>query len=169
MKKFLKLSGLFAALLLLFNVQAFAAAMNVGVLDMHEIMSKSKQVEEMRNNLQKQFKPREDKLVSARDSFQKDAEKLEKEKTVLSKADLEKLKKKVMDQQRDLQEKQMSFQQDVMKAQNEALKNFIDKVKDVVKDVAKDEKIDIVLTKDTIAYVDDSLDITSKVLKKLEK
>lgn len=167
MRKFVKLTAILSSLLL--AVSAHAASMKVGVLDMHEIMAKSKQVQSLRDDLQKKFKPREEKLIAARDSFQKQAEKLEKEKTVLSKADLEKLQKKVMEQQRDLQEKQMSFQQDVMKAQNDALKSFIDGVKDIVKGVAKEEKIELVLTKDTIAYVDESLDITSKVLKKLEK
>lgn len=167
MKKLTTFGALIAGLLLAVNVHA--ANFRVGVLDMHEVMQKSPQVKELRESLQKKFKSREDGLVAERDKFQKEAEKLEKEKTVLSKGDLEKLEKKVLASQRDLQKKQMDFQQDVMKAQNEALKTFIDNVKDIVKGVAKDEKIEIVLTKDTIAYVDDSLDITSKVLKKLDK
>ena len=167
MKKLVSISAMISALLLSLNIQA--ATIRVGVLDMHEVMQKSSQVKDLRESLQKKFKSREASLISDRDSLQKDADKLERDKTVLSKNDLDNLKKKISKSQQDLQKKQMDFQQDVMQAQNEALKTFIDKVKDIVKNVAEDEKYEIVLTKDTIAYVDNGLDITAKVLKKLEK
>ncbi len=168
MKKLVSISAILSALLLSLSVHA-ASTIRVGVLDMHEVMQKSSQVKELRESLQKKFKSRESSIIADRDSLQKDADKLDREKSVLSKNDLENLRKKVTKAQQDLQKKQMEFQQDVMQAQNEALKTFIDNVKDIVKKVAEDEKYEIVLTKDTIAYVDNGLDITAKVLKKLEK
>lgn len=168
MKKLVSLSVMLSALLLSLSVSA-ASGLRIAVLDMHEVMQKSTQVKDLRDSLQKKFKSREASIISDRDTLQKDAEKLDRDKAVLSKNDLESLKKKVEKEQQDLQKKQMQFQQDVMQAQNEALKTFIDNVKNVVKSVASDEKYEIVLTKDTVAYAEDGIDITAKVLKKLEK
>lgn len=158
------------AMAALISVSASAASkFQIGVIDMHHVMAQSSEVKKIRNDLQKTFKPREEELVKARDSIKNDAEKLNKNATVMTKADKEKAERKLIDAQRSLQQKQMEFQQDVMKAQNEALKSFIDKVKSDVGRIAAKRHFNIVLTKDVVAFTDDSLEITDEVIRDINK
>lgn len=145
-----------------------AGTTRIAVLDMHQIMADAPQVKQIRDSLQKQFKSREDSIVKEQEAFKADAEKLNKDGSVMAKKDKDALQKKVIDEQQSLQAKQMAFQQDVMKAQNASIKGFIDSVKDIVTKIAKKQEYDVVLTKDTIAFVNSKLDITDQVLSDLK-
>jgi outer membrane protein len=145
---------------------AQAADVKIAVIDMQQIMSKSKQAEKLRGDLEKRFGPKKAELQKSADAFKADVEKLKKNDAVMSKADKEKLQKKITDAQQDLQQRQYSLQQEAMQAQNEALQSMIDNVRNAVKKLAASEKYTIVLAKEA-AIFDENLDITDKVMKAL--
>lgn len=168
MKNSLKLIASIA----LFAVSIGASASSnfkVGVLDMHKIMTDAPQMQKIKADLKSQFKPKEDQLVKARDTLKADADKLRKDSAVLSKADRDDLQKKVMTEQRQLQQQQIAFQQQAMQAQNAAMKTLFDNVRSYAKQVAAKRHLNVVITTEAALYFDDTLDITHQVLDKLKQ
>jgi outer membrane protein len=156
-----------AAMALVASVSvAQAADVRIAVVDMQQIMTKSKQAEKLRADLEKRFSPKKAELQKSADAFKTDVEKLKRDEAVMSKADKEKLQKKLTDQQQSLQQRQYSLQQEAMTAQNEAVQSMIEKVRSAVKKLAASEKYTVVLAKEA-AIFDDNLDITDKVIKEM--
>lgn len=147
---------------------AYAANAPIGVIDMRLLMEKSPQIAQIRNNLRKEFDPRQKKLVAAQATLKNDADRLRRDNAIMNNNDRKQLEQKILAEQSDLQKTQMSFQQDLMNAQNKALKGFLDNVKGIVSKIAKDDNLTLVITKDTVAY-ENGLDITNKVLAQLPK
>lgn len=165
MKKVLVLS---AALMMAGISVAQAAETRIATVDMQVIMTKSKPAEKLRADLEKRFNPKKAELQKLADAFKADIEKMKRDDAVMSKADKDKLQKKIVDEQQALQQKQGTLQQEAMTAQNEALQSMISNVQNVVKKIANEEKYTMVIAKEAAIYMDDNLDITNKVMKKLD-
>lgn len=144
-----------------------ASATRVGVLDMRQVMEKSVQIAQIREKLTKDFKPKQDKLITAQNALKADGEKLRRDNAIMNNDDRKQLEQKILTGQQDLQRMQASFQQELMAAQNKELKVFLDNVKNIVEKIAKTENLSLVITKDTVAYVAANLDITNKVIQQL--
>ena len=143
-----------------------AADIRIAVVDMQQIMTKSKPAEKLRADLEKRFSPKKVELQKSADAFKADVEKLKRDEAVMSKADKEKLQKKLADAQTSLQQRQYALQQEAMTAQNEAVQSMIEKVRSAVKKLAASEKYTVVLAKEA-AIFEDNLDITDKVIKEM--
>jgi outer membrane protein len=139
----------------------------VGVLDMRQVMEKSTQIAQIRQKLQKDFQPKQQKVVAAQSSLKSDAERLRRDNAIMNNNDRKQLEQKILTGQQNLQKMQASFQQELMAEQNKALKGFLDTVKVVIEKIAKTENLSLVITKDTVAYVTPTLDITNKVVQQL--
>ena len=70
-----------------------------------------------------------------------------------------------MDQDRDFQRKRREFQEDLNLRKSEELTQMGDRVNKVVKQIAEQEKYDIIL--DQAVYINPKNDITDKVIKAL--
>lgn len=159
--------SLAAALLIAGVSVAQAADFRVATVDMQQIMTKSKQAEKLRADLEKRFNPKKAALEKSAESFKADIEKFKRDEAVMSKADKDKFEKKIADAQQSLQKNQYALQQEAMTAQNEAVQSMIENVRNAVKKIAAEDKYSIVITKEAAIYMDDTLDITPKVLKKM--
>lgn len=161
--------GLLAVAVALVSFGAYGAnTAQIGVIDMRLLMEKSPQIAQIRANLRKEFDPRQKKLVAAQTSLKSDADRLRRDNAIMNNNDRKQLEQKIMTEQAELQKTQMAFQQDLMNAQNKALKGFLDTVKGIVSNIAKSQNLALVITKDTVAY-ENGLDITEKVLAQLPK
>jgi len=158
-----------AAALIAFTlpIQAATATQKIGVVNVQEILQKAPQIAKIRTDLQKKFGTQEKKLEGMQKNLQANAEKLHKDSSVMSAKDRKALEDKVVKEQENLQKGQLAFQQEFMKAQNKQLGDFLAKVRNVVENVAKKDGYSIVLTKASVAFAGDQLDITSEVLKEL--
>lgn len=144
-----------------------ANATRVGVLDMRQVMEKSTQIAQIREKLQKEFQPKQQKLVAAQTNLKNDAERLRRDNAIMSNQDRKQLEQKIVTGQQDLQRMQTTFNNELMAEQNKALKGFLENVKNIVDKIAKSDNLSLVITKDTVAYVNPSLDITNKVIQQL--
>ncbi len=148
---------------------ANAADLNVGVIDMQQIMQKSTQVAAINNGLTKQFKPRQDSLVSAKNALDAEMADLNKNGAVMSAADRTKLQDKIMTDRTNLQKQMVAFQQDLNTAQNKAMQQFVGQLNTALGSVAKGSKLDLILQKQGVPYADPSLDVTNQVIQALNK
>ena len=70
-----------------------------------------------------------------------------------------------MDQDRDFQRKRREFQEDLNSRKNEELNQMSDRVNKIVKQLAEQEKYDIIV--DQAVFISPKHDITDKVIKAL--
>lgn len=155
---------------LVFNQAALAAdaGMQIGVIDLQKIMQKSSQVAAINAQLEKEFKPRQQKLIGAQKNLQAEMDKLNKDAAVLSNADRIKLQDKVAADRADFQKMADSFQQDLTAAQNQAMQKFMQKVITAVNSVAASQKYDMILLKAAVPYLNPKYDTTDAVISQIK-
>jgi len=166
MKKILLLV-LSIGLFLSFSV-AQADNLKVGVLDVQKVMQNCSQVSAMQAKLKKQFAPQEKKITVAQKQLKADFDKYNKNQAVMKDADKKAMQKKILAEQSSLRDLQVKFQQQLIAAQRQGMQSVLKDIEDAVNDVAKDQKLDLVLTKASVAYNNPDLDVTDKVIKKLK-
>ena len=141
----------------------------VGIIDMPIIMQKSTQIIAINEQLSKDFKPRQEKLVAAQKSLQDEANKLNKDAAVMSAADKTKAQEKFNKDRTDLQNNMLSFQRDVAAAQNKAMEGFMKQLNSAVSNVAKANNFDLILQRAGVPYFKETMDVTQQVVTELNK
>lgn len=137
---------------------------DVGVVNMKKVIQQSSQVKNMSSDLHKQFSSEQKKLKKQQDALSADMQKYQKQKTVLSDKKLKALKSKISEQGMKLRQAQAKFQRDLYAAQSASMKKVMKKVRGVIRSVAKDNDVDLVLPENVVLYSKESKDLTSDVI-----
>ncbi len=159
------LIGLVSMLAVVWSLSSMAAG--YAFVDMKKIFSEASQIKGINKTLESKFDARKKAIVKANATLQADIKKIERDRAVMSPKDAQALADKIEKKGASLRQEQMNFQQALFAAQNEAMKGFMDKLSAVVAKMAKDKSYDFVMPKNDLVYSNDSLDITSDVLKQL--
>lgn len=162
MKRF---AGVLALVFSVFCANAFADAAKIGVVDLQKIMQTSSQMKDIQQKLEKEFKPRRDKLVAMEASLKADMEKFKRDSAVMSATQKKDLEKKIISMQQQFERDGQQYQQELSTANNEAMEGLYSKVRSAIAKVAKDEKYDLIVQKDAAPFSADTLDVTDKVVK----
>lgn len=145
------------------------ANLKIGVVDMREVIDNSPQMKAAADNLRKEFKPRQDKIVAAQQALQKDQDKLKRDGSVMSQSDADALQAQITTEGRDLQRMQEDYMQDLRTAQQTAMQSFLTSVDAVVQKMTKQNNYDLILRRDTVAYASPRVDITQQVIAALNQ
>lgn len=152
-----------------FGSVAVATDTRIGVLDWQVLLTKAPQAEAAAKRLEKEFQAPKDKLVNKQKEYQTKREKMQRDADVMSAAEKGKKDKELAKMEQDLRRMDEEFRSDYTTRHREEMDNFIKEVKDIVDKVAEEEKYDLVLPQEATLYVADRIDVTEKVLEKLEK
>lgn len=163
-----KVVTLLAALLLISTSVYAAEIPKVGVIDLPQIMQTSPQVAAINKKLQSQFEPEQQKIMQAQTALRAQADKLAPGNK-LADADRKALEKKIADDQKNLQAMVVKFQETVAQAQTQAMKQFMDQINGIVKNIAQKQSLTMVLLKPAVVYANETVDITGQVLSELPK
>lgn len=156
-----------ASMLLFATVTASAAQLNVGVIDVQQIIQKSAQMKAINDQLTKQFKPRQDKIAAAQKTLQDESDQLNRNAATMNVNDRNKLQDKIISDKANFEAMVVSFRRDLATAQNQDLQIFMNKLTAAVNSIAKSQNYDLILQRSGVPFVKDSLDITDQVLKSL--
>lgn len=143
----------------------FADSVKIGVVDLQKIMQTSSQMKDIQEKLEKQFKPRREKLVAAEAALKSDMEKFKRDSAVLSASQKKDLEKKIIAAQQQFERDGQQYQQELSTAHNELMEGLYNKVRTAIGKIAKEDKYDMVVQKDAVPFSVTSLDITDKVMK----
>ena len=141
----------------------------IGVLDWQLLLSKSPQAEDAGKRLEKEFQVPKDKFVNKQKEFQTKREKMQRVADVMSVAERGKKEKELAKMEQDLRRMDEELRSDYATRHREEMDLFIKEVRDVVEKVAEEYKYDLVLSQEAALYVAERIDITGKVLERLEK
>jgi outer membrane protein len=162
-----RLSGYLALVLILTGMSVYADGTKIGVVDLQKIMQTATQMKTIQDKLEKEFKPRRDKLVAMEEGLKKDMETFKRDGAVLSQSKKKDLEKKIVSTQQQFEREGQQYQQELSTAHNEAMEDFYNKIRAAIAKVAEGDKYDIVIQKDAAPFSADKLDVTAKVMQEI--
>ncbi|WP_131781108.1 OmpH family outer membrane protein [Legionella gresilensis] len=160
-------SFLTAILMCLGTLTAFADEARIAIVDLQKIMQTSNQMKSIQQKLEKEFKPRRDKLVAMEDDLKKDMEKFKRDSAIMSQNQKKELEKKIVATQQRFEREGQQYQQELSTAHNEAMEDLYAKIRKAISKIAETAKYDLVLQKDAAPFSTSKLDITEQVVKEI--
>lgn len=156
--------ALFLGLLLAANVGF--ADLKIGVVNIPAVLEKAPQAEKAKKRLEQEFKPRDNQLVSQQKEIQGMEEKLNKNSSVMSDSERNRMEKDIQNKRRDAKRSQQEFSEDFNARRNDELGKLQRRIVEAIRAIAKDQEFDLILT-DGVIYSSPQMDITSQLQQKL--
>jgi outer membrane protein len=154
-------------LMLMFVSTLSHAELKIGYVNMQKVLEKAPQSAKAKSRLENEFSPREKTLNSQIKEIKSLEDKLGKDSAVMSDEERRKLEKDVVEKKRDATRAQQEMSEDFNMRRNEELGNIQKRVYEAVRALAKEESFDLLLA-DGVMYANDQIDVTSRVLQKME-
>ncbi len=158
-------------LLSLFFVPNFAMAegIKIAVVDVDKVLNDSKagesiqkQLSVRRENFQKEFAGHENNLMKTEKALLKKKKNSSAEEFAKARKDFE---KQILETKNLFQKRRNSLDKGLAKALSKLRKSIIQ----VTAEIADEDKYQVVLTRDSVVIIEKGMDITAKVLKRLNK
>lgn len=140
----------------------------IAVIDPTRIVEQSPQYEAARGQLQKEVGEREQKLVEQQEQITELQKKLERDSALMSEDEIQRLKADIRNRDRKLKYAKAEFREDFSLRQNELRTKLAKQVEEVVAELAREEKIDLILS-EGLVYVSKRMDISEKVIERLKQ
>ena len=146
-------------------VPAQAQDFKAGFVNTDRVFREANSAKAAQTKLEQEFSKREKELVDQGNALKSATDKFEREAPTLSESQRASKQRALADQDRDFQRKRREFQEDLGARKSEELAAVLERANKVVKQVAEQEKYDVVLQE--AVYINPKYDITEKVLKAL--
>lgn len=145
---------------------AHAAEIKIGFVNVAIILEKAPQAESAKIALEKEFSPRNKRLIASQKEIKKLDEKMARDAKLMSQAEARRLQRDVLEKKRALKRDQEEFREDFNLRRNEELAKLQRLVFEAIKGFSEAEKYDLVLH-DGVVFASDAVDITNKVKQRL--
>ena len=166
--KFFKSAIYLLPMLLLLSGTLYAEEYRIAFVNATKVFEESPQYQQARERLQTEFSRREKELLSEQKQLKQLEEKLQRDGTVMSESEVKRLERDILSRSRKLKNAQTEFREDLNLRQNEEFKKLRQQVREVIQEVGKEEKIDLIVS-DGVVYFSKKIDISDRVLEKLRK
>lgn len=150
---------------LAFGSQVQAQDFRVGFVNTDRIFREANTAKAAQAKLEQEFARREKELNDLGTALKTASDKFEREAPTLSETQRSQRQRQLIDQDREFQRKRREFQEDLNARKNEELQQVLDRANRVVRQVAEQEKYDLILQE--AVYINPKHDITEKVIKAL--
>jgi outer membrane protein len=138
----------------------------IGVVQIERIVRDSAPALRAQKKLEAEFSKREAELGKVADQLKRMQDELERDGVTMSETQRRNKERDFNDLSRDFQRKQREYREDVNQRRNEELSQVIEAANRIIRQIATDEKYDIIFQE--AAYANPRIDITDKVIKALE-
>jgi outer membrane protein len=156
--------ALFLGLLLAANVSY--ADLKIGFVNIPAVLEKAPQAEKAKKRLEQEFSPRDKQLVAQQKEIQNMDERMAKDAAVMGESARANLEKDILNKKRDAKRAQQEFSEDFNARRNEELGKLQRRIVEAIREIAKDQNFDLLLT-DGVIYASDKIDVTAQVQQKL--
>jgi len=143
-----------------------AAALKIGYVNTVKVIEQAPQAKTALERLEKEFAPRDKKLVEKRERIKIIETELEKNSLVLNDAERRNKERELLGLKRDVRRATQEFREDYNLRRNEELAALQKLVYKTIVDLAKKKKFDLILHEGTV-YASEQIDITDQVLESL--
>ncbi len=145
-----------------------AAELKIGFVNALKVMDEAPQVDSANRRLEREFAPRQRRIVSARQEIKKLDGRLSKNAVIMSDSEVHRLSRTIRDKKRDLKRQQEEFREDYNIRRNEELDKIQKIITQVIQEIAKKETYDFILS-DGVVWASKRVDITDEVLTHLRQ
>ena len=150
---------------LVFGAQLHAQDFRVGFVNTDRVFREANSAKAAQAKLEQEFSRREKELNELGNALKAASERFEREAPALAETQRTQRQRQLIDQDREFQRKRREFQEDLNARKNEELQQVLDRANPVVRQVAEQEKYDLILQE--AVYINPKHDITDKVIKAL--
>lgn len=160
--------GLSTIAWILLSSSAFASDYRIAVVDPNQVVEQSPQYEAARGALQREVEERERMLREQQDQISALQGRLERDGALMSESEIQRLQNDIRSRTRKLKYARDEFQEDFALRQNELRTKLALQVREVIVDVAKEEKIDLVIS-EGLVYFSPRIDISAQIIERLKQ
>ena len=149
------------------STNVVAADLKIGVVSVERILTEAPQVDAVNTTMLERFGPQRDALQALEKEITKMQEDYKRNELVMTEDKLNDLKKDIITKIQKLKQTEAVLSQEVSTVRNQELAVLQQQVRSIINDIAKKGKYSLVLS-EGVAYTDDKLDITNKVLDEMK-
>ncbi len=166
---------LIIALILMLNAKSFSQApaqIKLGVVDSETILKELPEFQEADKKMKATGQKWQDTLLAMREDLKKKFEQYQKQKSMMAtdKQQKEEESLQAINQQMMMyQEEKFGQQGELAKLREKLLEPIREKARKAIEEIAKEEKITLVLDKLTAVYADPKIELTFKVIDRLKR
>ena len=150
------------------NVMA-ASAPKIAYVSVEKILTEAPQVQAVNDSMLERFGGRKPELQEMEKEINEMQENYKRNELVMTEDKLNELKNSVIAKIQEFKQKEAVLQQEVATVRNQELAVLQQSVRSIIEDIAKAEKYDLILTSEGVAYANEKLDISNKVLERMKK
>lgn len=143
------------------------AALRIGVVNSERILRESIAAKAAQQRLEQEFSRRDKELQETAARIKQLGERLERDLSVLSDTDRGRRQREIAELDREFQRRQREFREDLNQRRNEELASVIERANRVIRQIAEQEKFDLILQGQETVFASPRLDMTDKVLRAL--
>jgi len=157
---------LFAAALAIAALPAWAQSGKLGFVNTERILRDAAPAQRAQKKIESEFKKRDQELAQLAGELKRMQDDLDKNSMTMSETQRRSKEREFGDLNRDFQRKQREFREDLNQRRNEELAQVVAEANRVIKQIAEQEKFDIIF-QDAV-FASPRIDITDKVIKALD-
>jgi outer membrane protein len=146
-----------------------AGSPKIGYVSVEKILTESPQVEAVNESMLERFGGRKTELQEMEKQINEMQENYKRNELVMTEDKLNELKNQIIAKIQEFKQKEAVLQQEVATVRNQELAVLQQSVKSIIEDIAKSEKYDLILTSEGVAYANQDMDISGKVLDRMKK
>jgi outer membrane protein len=160
------LLGLATALTTGYATTAGAAeAPRIAVVQTERILREAAPAKAAQTKLEQEFGKRDKELQDLGVKLKQASERLDRDSSVMAESERARRQREVADLDKEFQRRQREFREDLNQRRNEELSQVVERVNRVIRQIAEQEKFDLVLQE--AVYFSPRIDLTDKVLRAL--
>ena len=150
------------------NVMA-ASAPKIAYVSVEKILTEAPQVQAVNDSMLERFGGRKTELQEMEKEINEMQENYKRNELVMTEDKLNEFKNSVIAKIQEFKQKEAVLQQEVATVRNQELAVLQQSVRSIIEHIAKAEKYDLILTSEGVAYANEKLDISNKVLERMKK
>ena len=154
------------ALLTIATASGAQSSSRIGFVSLDRILRDAAPAVRAQKKIEAEFSKRDQELQRGAAQMKQMQEALERNAVTMSESDRQRREREFADATRDFQRKQREFREDLNQRRNEELASVLERANRAVREIAQQEKYDVVLQE--AVYANPSIDITDKVIKALD-
>mgnify|MGYP001820837893 FL=1 len=150
------------------NVMA-ADAPKIAYVSVEKILTEAPQVKAVNDSMLERFGGRKTELQEMEKEINEMQENYKRNELVMTEDKLNELKNNIIAKIQEFKQKEAVLQQEVATVRNQELAVLQQSVRSIIEDIAKADNYDLILTSEGVAYASGKLDISNKVLERMNK
>jgi len=160
--------ALFAIVLLVAGSPALAdSGVKIGFVNSKIIMEQAPQAEQAQKKLEREFSTREASLKADASEIVELEKKMKKDGVIMSDSQHAELERKIQKKRREFERGTDELREDLNIRRSEELSQLQREVSKVIKEIAEEEKYDIIMAENHLVFASKKIDITDQILKRL--